>query len=519
MSNKKMILDTHEKPSGGKWVLLSLQHVFAMFGATILVPLLTGLNIGVALITSGIGTLIYILCTKAKVPIYLGSSFAYIAALSTAIGLGGVGAAMLGTIVVGLIYIVIAVVIRFVGTKWLHRLLPPVVIGPMIIIIGLGLAPVAISSSGLDGSSSYTYRELNQSELNTSDYYNGEVGDAYYFVEDGEIYSFNLIAENSYSAVSKFSTDKEYVYVYDSNPLLTDLEIHSSLYKLENSKYNFVKTNGNWIVPLVALITFIAVVLVALLAKGFLKVIPFIVAILVGYAAAAAFGVVDWSVFETARFFQLPNFTFIGTYKLDFSIVLMFIPLAFVTISEHIGDHVVLSEIVEKDFLVDPGLDRTLLGDGIATLFAGLVGGPSNTSYGENTSVVGLTKVASVWVTGLAAIIAVFLGFLGYIQAFISSIPWAVIGGITLVLYGFIAGNGVKFLIKAKTDLGDTRNLIIVSTMLVIGLGGAMINFSAVAGLSGMSLAAIVGIVLNLVLPKDKAVLPDSEGNENNELA
>ena len=194
---------------------------------------------------------------------------------------------------------------------------------------------------------------------------------------------------------------------------------------------------------------------------------------------------------------QIPNFSFIGTYKLDFTAVLIFLPLAFVTISEHIGDHVVLGEITGEDFIQNPGLQNTLMGDGIATFVSAAIGGPANTTYGENTGVIAVTKVGSVWVTGLAACFAILLGFFGWIQAFINSIPWAVIGGMTIILYGLIAANGVKVLIKDKTDLSDMRKLIVVSTMLVIGLGGAYLNITSTSGLSGMSLAAIVGILLN----------------------
>ena len=189
----------------------------------------------------------------------------------------------------------------------------------------------------------------------------------------------------------------------------------------------------------------------------------------------------------------------------------MFAPLAFVTIAEHIGDHVVLGEIVGKDFISDPGLDKTLLGDGIATFVAGAIGGPANTTYGENTGVVAITRVGSVWVTGLAACFAILLGFFGYIQAFINSIPWAVIGGMTIVLYGLIAANGVKILIKDRTDLGNMKNLIIVSTMLVIGLGGASLNLTSFVNLSGMSFAAIVGILLNVVITLLEKVGPKKE--------
>jgi len=409
MEKNGLIVGIQEKPKSlASWLVLSLQHVFAMFGATVLVPLLTGLDVGVALVASGIGTLIYIACTKAKVPVYLGSSFAYIPAISAAVlSTAGVGTAYVGLMVVGLIYALVAVIIRFVGNSWLKKLLPPVVIGPMIIIIGMTLAPVAVGSAGLDGQS-------------------------------------------------------------------------------------------GWEIPVVALITFLTVIVLSIKARGFLKIVPFLVAIFVGYIAAVIFGLVDLgTVFEGYRFLQVPNFTFLGTYPIDFSAVLVFAPLAFVTIAEHIGDHVVLGEITGNDFLADPGLQNTLMGDGIATFVAAAIGGPANTTYGENTGVVAITKVGSVYVTGLAAIFAIFLGFFGWIQAFINSIPWAVIGGMTIVLYGLIAANGVKILIKDKTDLGNMKNLIIVSTMLVIGLGGALFQLNTASALSGMSLAAIVGILLN----------------------
>lgn len=408
MNQSGLIVGISEKPKSlGRWIILSLQHVFAMFGATVLVPLLTGLDVGVALVASGIGTLIYIACTKAKVPVYLGSSFAYITTIQVAIASNGVGSAYVGLMIVGLVYAVVATIIRFVGSGWLRKLLPPVVIGPMIIIIGLSLAPVAISSAGLDG-------------------------------------------------------------------------------------------NMTWREPVVALITFLAVVLLSIKAKGFLRIVPFLVAIFIGYIAAIIFGLVDLStVFAGYKFLQIPNFSFIGTYKLDFSAVLIFLPLAFVTISEHIGDHVVLGEITGEDFIQNPGLQNTLMGDGIATFVSAAIGGPANTTYGENTGVIAVTKVGSVWVTGLAACFAILLGFFGWIQAFINSIPSAVIGGMTIILYGLIAANGVKVLIKDKTDLSDMRKLIVVSTMLVIGLGGAYLNITSTSGLSGMSLAAIVGILLN----------------------
>jgi uracil permease len=447
-----LIVGIQERPSTPlQWIVLSLQHVFAMFGATVLVPLITGLDVGVALVASGIGTLIYIIATKGKAPVYLGSSFAYIAAIvASAIssanalevlvngevhtftsiwgdadnGIYGVmdgindglfsfadiySSAFVGLIIVGLIYVIVAVIIRFVGSAWLKKLLPPVVIGPMIIIIGLGLAPVAISSAGLGASQ-------------------------------------------------------------------------------------------GWEVPLVAFVTFLTVVGISLLGRGFIKIVPFIIAVLVGYGFAATLGLVDFSTFGNYTFFQAPNFSVIGTYSLNWTAVLMFAPIAFVTIAEHIGDHTVLGEICGEDFITDPGLDKTLLGDGIATAISGMLGGPANTTYGENTGVVAMTRVGSVYVTGLAAIFAITLGFFGYIQAFINSIPWAVIGGMTIVLYGLIAGNGVKVLVKSRVNLGNMKNLIIVATMLVIGLGGASLPINEAVSLTGMSLAAVVGIGLNALL-------------------
>ncbi len=415
--SQSLTIGINEKPASKlQWLVLSLQHVLGMFGATILVPLLTGLDIGVALVASGTGTIIYILITKGKVPIYLGSSFAYIAAIQFAVAQSGFGSAFIGLMAVGLIYVIIAFIIRFTGSAWIKKLLPPVVIGPVIMIIGLYLAPIAISNAGLDGSAGY-------------------------------------------------------------------------------------KT------PLVALVTFITAVFIGLKGNKFFRIVPFVCAIAVGYVVAIALGLVDTgTMFEEARFFSLPAFNILGTYSLDFSMVLLFAPIAFVTIAEHIGDHTVLGEITQKDFIKDPGLDKTLLGDGLATFFSAGLGGPANTSYGENTGIVAMTKVGSVYVIFLAALIAISLGFLGYVQAIIAAIPAGVVGGITILLYGLIASNGIKVLVKSNLNLAHMRNTVIISTILVIGLGGAFLELNEVANLSGMSLATVAGIILNLVLPKEEPV-------------
>ncbi|MFP4478290.1 MAG: uracil-xanthine permease family protein [Candidatus Izemoplasmatales bacterium] len=409
-----LIIDIQEKPKSIlQWIVLSLQHVFAMFGATILVPIITGLDSSVALVASGVGTLIYIIMTKGKVPVYLGSSFAYISAIAIAINASGYSSAYMGLMLVGIVYVIVAIIISIFGSEWIKKLLPPIVIGPMIIIIGLYLSPIAIQYSGLD-------------------------------------------------------------------------------------------TGNDLLAILLALITFSTIVIISIFGKGFYRIIPFIIAIVIGYISAVLMGVINLGeVFSDVQFFQMPNFQFLGTYRLDFSAALLFLPIAFVTISEHIGDHVVLGEVTNRDFIKDPGLKRTLAGDGIATFVSAAMGGPANTTYGENTGVVAMTKVGSVYVIGLAAIFAILLGFLGYVQAFVGSIPKPVLGGMTIILYGLIASNGIKVLIKAKVNMASMRNLIIASAMLVVGLGGAVIPINAASDLTGMSLAAIFGIILNLLLPKD----------------
>lgn len=416
---KSLIVDVDEKPRLLQWIFLSFQHVFAMFGATILVPMMTGFPVSVALFASGVGTLIYTLCTKRKVPVYLGSSFAYISAVILAVEAmdGDISAAQTGLILVGLIYVIVAIVIKFIGKDWIDKLLPPIVIGPMIAVIGLGLAGSAIKNAG--------------------------------FVVDGPV-----------------------------APMI------------------------------VAIVTFLVAALISSQAKGFLKIVPFLIAIIVGYILSLCLGLVDFSAVEKATWFSIPEFAFpfsLGNfkeYKLYFGPeTLAILPVAIVTISEHIGDHTVLGKICGKNFLKDPGLDRTLIGDGVATAVSAFLGGPANTTYGENTGVIGLTKIGSVYVTCGAACIAIILSFCGKVSAIISSIPACVLGGMSILLYGVIASNGLRILIDEQVDLSKQRNLIIASAMLVIGLGGAVFPLGGSATLSGTALAAIVGVLLNLILP------------------
>ena len=392
-----------------------------MFGATVLVPILTGLPISVALFASGLGTLIYIVATKAKVPVYLGSSFAYITAVIIAKeSMGGdVSAAQTGLILVGLVYVAVAIVIKLIGKGWIDKLLPPIIIGPMIIIIGLGLAGVAVSSAGFT-------------------------------------------------------------------------------------------TGGDWRIIVTAIATFVITATVMTVGKGFMKIVPFIIGIFGGYLVALSLGLVDFTAVVNAPWFAIPDFILpfklgnFQTYQLYFGIeTWVIVPIAVVTISEHIGDHTVLGKICNRNFLKDPGLDNTLIGDGVATAVSALIGGPANTTYGENTGVVGLTKVASIWVIGGAASLALVISFVGKISALISTIPSGVLGGMSIILYGFIASNGLRVLIDEKIDFGKHRNVIIAASMLVLGLGGAAFKLVGLATLSGTALAAVVGITLNLVLPKE----------------
>ena len=408
---KKMIYDTNERPPFGKWLVLAFQHVFAMFGATILVPLLVNkaagtevMSIPIALICSGIGTLIYIFVTGGKSPVYLGSSFAYISPIASAFIKDGASGVATGLITVGLIYVIFALLVNLFGKDWINKLLPPIRVGPMIIIIGLSLAPSAISQIGLNG-----------------------------------------------GAIA-------------------------------------------WKCLMVAIVSFLTTALIAIYGKGFIKVIPFLFGIISGYILAIILGMVSFNAIDSASFFSLPKIL-IPFKDYSFSLVgmLTIAPIAFAGIAEHVGDHMALSTIIDKDLINDPGLDRTLLGDGLATTFAGLIGGPANTTYGENTSVVGMSKVASVWVIGLAAIISICLAFLGKITALFQTIPDEVLGGVSLLLYGFISLNGLKVLIENKVDFNNIRNVIIASSMLIFGLGGAIVTIytgNLSFSLSGISLAA-----------------------------
>lgn len=396
----------------GQHLALGFQHLFAMFGATVLVPLLTGLDPAVALFTSGTGTLIFQLLTKGQVPAYLGSSFAFIAPIIAVTAQHGLPYALGGVVVVGLVYAIVALIISRLGTNWIDRVLPPVVIGSVIIVIGMGLAGTAVDMAG--------------------------------FVDGGS---------------------------------LASPEVR------------------------VALFTLLVTVVGTMFFKGFLAVVPILIGIIAGYLFALTQGIIDFSLVKEAAWIGLPKFM---APKFNMAALAMIIPVALVSITEHLGDVLVLSKITGKDYYRKPGLHRTLLGDGIATSWAGLWGGPPNTTYGENVGVLAITGIYNVSVVRTAAIIAVALSFVQKMGALISTIPSPVMGGVSIVLFGIISASGLRTLVESGIDYGDKRNLVISSVVLVLGIGGAELSIGGLS-LQGMALAAVIGIILNLVLPyKDK---------------
>lgn len=417
VKEKQIILDVKDTPKPMTWLALSFQHLFAMFGATILVPYLVELDPAVALISSGLGTIAFLLITKGQVPAYLGSSFAFITPIIVAKAAGGIGAAMVGSFLAGLVYGIIALIIKATGHKWIMKILPPVVVGPVIIVIGLGLASTAVGMATNDPAGEYNL---------------------HYFS--------------------------------------------------------------------VALITLLITILSSIYLKGFFNLIPVLIGITGGYLYSLAIGIIDFSTVISAKWFQVPNFVipFVNyTPTISLEIILLMVPVVVVTISEHIGHQIVLGKVVGRDYIAKPGLHRSILGDGMATMIAAALGGPPNTTYGENIGVLAITRVYSMFVIAGAAVLAITFGFIGKISAFISTIPTPVMGGVSILLFGIIASSGLRMMIDSKLDLGNKRNLIITSVILVIGIGEATLkieNFD----LHGMALAAIIGIILNLALPYDK---------------
>ena len=381
--------------------IVGAQFLFVAFGATVLVPLLVGLDPSVALFTAGVGTLIFHAITKGKVPIFLGSSFAFIAPIIKATELYGLPGALFGIIGVGLVYGIMSLLIRLRGVGFITRLFPPIVVGPVIMLIGLSLA-----GTGVD------------------------------------------------------------------------------------------MAKSNWILAIISLLT---TVIVSLFGKGILRLIPIFSGIIIGYIASIFFGVVDFQPVLDAGWFAFPAFVLP---EVCWEAIIFMIPVAIAPVIEHIGDIYAINEVTGKDFVQDPGLHRTMLGDGLACIASSIFGGPPVTTYSEVTGAISLTKIADPAVIRIAALFGILFSVLGKVSALLKTIPEAVLGGIMLLLFGTIASVGVNTLVKNNVDLGNTRNLVIASLILTTGIGGAELIIGNIT-IGGIGLAAVVGVILNLVIPNN----------------
>ncbi|CBW14126.1 uracil transporter [Haemophilus parainfluenzae T3T1] len=401
-----------EVQSMGKQAFVGLQMLFVAFGALVLVPLITGLNSNTALLTAGIGTLLFQLCTGKQVPIFLASSFAFITPIQYGVQTWGIPTTMGGLACAGFVYFALSTLVKLRGSAALERIFPPVVVGPVIIIIGMGLAPVAVDMS-LGKNSAYSYE-------------------------------------------------------------------HSVL---------------------VSMITLVTTLSVAVFAKGMMKLIPIMFGIVAGYVICLFLGLINFQPVLDAKWFELPQLT-----KPEFNLeaILYMLPIAIAPAVEHVGGIMAISSVTGKDFLKKPGLHRTLLGDGIATAAASLVGGPPNTTYAEVTGAVMLTRNFNPNIMTWAAVWAIAISFCGKVGAFLSTIPTIVMGGIMMLVFGSIAVVGMSTLIKGKVDVTEPRNLCIISVVMTFGIGNMFVNVGDAVSLKGISLCAIVAIVLNLILPKAK---------------
>lgn len=399
-----------------KLALAGAQILFVAFGAMVLVPLLTGLNPALALMGAGIGTLLFQLCTKRKVPIYLGSSFAFIAPIIYAMQEWGLGSTMFGLFAAGFMYFVFAALIKWRGLASVHRLLPPVVIGPVIMVIGLSVAVVASSMAmGRSG----------------------------------------------------------------------DKQVVDYAHSLFLSGFTFAVT-----------------VIVTVFGSKMMRLIPILIGVAAGYIMALFTGMVDTSAMAAAPWFAVPHF---ATPEVNWQAALFMLPVAIAPAIEHIGGIMAIGKVTGHDYVKDPGLHRTLLGDGLGVCVAGLIGGPPVTTYGEVTGAVMITKNSDPVIMTWAAVFAIFMAFFGKFNAFLSSIPLPVMGGIMLLLFGTIASLGLKTLIDAKVDLMEPRNLVIVSSVLTVGIGGMVVKIGTMA-FAGVGLCALLAIVLNLLLPAKSSV-------------
>lgn len=410
-------IQVHERLPLLQSLPLGLQHLFAMFGSTVLVPMLFGVNPATILLMNGIGTLLYIFITKGKIPAYLGSSFAFISPVTAVLGnyAGGEGYGYVlgGFLAVGIVLTLVAWLISKVGTAWIDVIFPPAAMGAIVAVIGLELVPVAAGMAGW----------IPKEDVDTA------------------------------------------LWVMDPKAAT------------------------------VALLTLAFTVICWVTLRGFLKIIPILLGIIAGYLIAIPFGLLDLTAVKEADWISVPTFY---KMKFDWSAIIIILPAALVLIPEHIGHLFVTSNIVGKDLTKDPGLDRSLAGNGISTIISSFFGSTPNTTYGENIGVLAITRVYSTWIIGLAAVIAIILSFIGKLAALISSIPEPVMGGISLLLFGIIAASGLRMLVESEVDYSNSQNLILTCIVLVIGISGAEVQLGKEVVLSGMGLATIVAIILGL---------------------
>ena len=397
-------------------LILGLQHVLAMFGATVLVPFLTGMNPSIALLTAGVGTLLFHTCTKGIVPVFLGSSFAFIGAISLVLKESGIGAVKGGVIAAGVVYIVMSRLVKIYGVEKIKSFFPPVVVGPTIVVIGLRLSPTALSMAG---------------------YSNGH---------------------------------------FDGKSLI------------------------------VSGIVVLSMIGISILGKSFFKLVPILISVILGYVVSIFLGMVDFTPIKEAGWIGLSSdalYSLVTVPEFSLTSILAIAPIALVVFIEHIGDITTNGAVVGKDFFANPGISRTLLGDGVATVVAGFLGGPANTTYGENTGVLAVTKVYDPSILRIAACYAIGLAFIGKFGVILQTIPAPVMGGISVILFGMIASVGMRTLIEAQLDFSHSRNLIISSLILVFGIGIDNIVVWRTVSLSGLAIAALIGVVLNKIFPEN----------------
>jgi uracil permease len=410
-SSVRKEIGVNERPPLGQSFFLSLQHLFAMFGATVLVPTLLKIDPAICLLMNGIGTLLYLFICKGKIPAYLGSSFAFIAPAGAAIGAHGYASALGGFIVSGVVFILVAFIVQAAGTKWLSVVFPPAAMGAIVSVIGLELIPTAAGMAGWIS--------------------NG--------APDWSPHRDQIILSAATLAITVFGT---------------------------------------------------------VLFRGFFKIIPILIGIVSGYVLAWLMGMTDFTALKDVPFLARPTFT---SPVFNWAAIAVILPASLVVIAEHIGHLIVTGNIVGKDLSKDPGLHRSMLGNGISTVLSGFAGSTPNTTYGENIGVLAITRVYSTFVIGGAAVIAILLSFLGKFSALIKSIPLPVMGGVSLLLFGVIAASGLRILVESKVDYGKPSNLLLTTIVLVTGLSGVRVTIGDFS-LAGMALATVVAIVLSLLL-------------------